>query len=82
MGEKRRERYWLRVVDSPWQEATREQFIQAEGTAGFYPMSGCGDLATAGFTANGIQGRITYGEINERDYRLDQDFLRAVKGEK
>ena len=76
-----KERYWLRVRVSglPWQEATREQFVQAEREAGFHPKPGCGDVATAGF-GNGItEGRVTYGKITEEQYGRDPDFLKAAR---
>jgi hypothetical protein len=58
------EHYWLRVSTLPWQEATREQFIQTERASGFHPKPGCGEVATGRFSSGAIQGRITYGEID------------------
>ena len=61
------ERYWLQVGDLLWQEATADQFIQAEREAGFRPKDG-GGFATGGFSGGGIRGKITYGEIPEKAY--------------
>lgn len=75
------ERYWLRVAGLPWQEATREQFIQAERAAGLYPKPGCGDVATAGFSAESVEGMVTWGEITEEAYGWDPDFLKVTRKE-
>jgi hypothetical protein len=61
-----------------WQEATREQFIQAERGAGFYPKSGSG-VATGGFSGGATQGRVTYGEITEEKYARDPEFVAIAK---
>ena len=55
-----KERYWLSVAGLPKQEATREQFIQAERAAGFRPKGGGNGLATGGFHGGGVSGSITY----------------------
>ena len=61
-----KERYWLREDTSSWREVTQEEFIQAESDAGFQPKSGCGPVATAGFSSEDkdgcVEGRITYGK--------------------
>lgn len=72
------ERYWLRVSGLAWQEATKDQFIKAERSAGFRPKSGDG-VATGGFSCGAIQGRVTYGEITEEKYARDPDFLAVAK---
>ncbi len=68
------ERYWLRISGLAWQEATQEQFMAAERTAGFYPKTGSG-VATGGFGNGVIQGRVTYGEITAEKYPHDPDFV-------
>ena len=72
------ERYWLKRTGSAWQEATQEQFIQAERNAGFRPKSGSG-VATGGFSNGSITGRVTYGEITSKDYGYDRDFLAVAQ---
>ncbi len=74
-----RERFWLRASSLLWQEATREQFIEAERRAGFRPKPGCGDIATGGFSGGSIQGRITSGEITEEKYGWDPEFLEVTQ---
>jgi len=71
-------RYWLRTSGLQWQEATEEQFIQAERTAGFFPKSGCG-VATGGFNSGALKGRVTYGKITKKNYGWDPDFLKVAK---
>jgi hypothetical protein len=50
---------------SEWIEVTKEEFIQAERSAGFWPK-GCtpeeakDTTATGGFSGNGISGRVDY----------------------
>jgi hypothetical protein len=73
-----KDRYWLQTGTLAWQEATREQFIQAERNAGFHPKPGCGDIATAGFSGRSTKGRITHGEITEEQYGWDPEFLKAT----
>ena len=68
------ERYWLKVEDLAWQEATREQFILAERGAGFHPKNGTG-VATGGFITGSLQGMITTGEITIEMYPNDPDFV-------
>jgi hypothetical protein len=52
--------YFLKYSDdSEPVEVSKERFIRAERSAGFYPKSGEG-LATGGFSANGIQGSIVH----------------------
>lgn len=71
-------RYWLRILNLPWQEATKEQFIQAKRSAGFRPKDGCGRMATAGFDNGTLRGRVTHGEITELRRRSDPEFALAV----
>lgn len=78
MEEKMEARYWLRLSGLPWQKATRKQYVQAERTAGFRPKLGCGDVATASFQSGAVEGRTTYGEITEKDYGWDPEFLKAA----
>lgn len=73
------ERYWLKEREAPWREVTRAQFISAEGNACFHPKPGCGPVATGGFCAAFVQGRVTYGEITEDVYRWDPEFLKVAK---
>ena len=72
-------RYWLSVSGLPWQEATQQQFIQAEQSAGFYHKKGCGPVATESFSAKGISGRVTRGEISEAA-GYDKEFVRIANG--
>ncbi len=69
-----RERFWLSVCGLPWQEATQEQYIEAERSCGFYPNRGCGPFATSSFGARGIQGRRTYGQI-DASMGYDPEFV-------
>jgi hypothetical protein len=75
------ERYWLKYPGLSWKEVTQDQFIQAERLAGFHPKVGKG-LATAGFSqeirGRKKQGRITYGQITEKDYGWDREFLEVA----
>ena len=73
-----KERYWLRVAGLAWQEATQEQFISAEHDAGFRPKGGDG-VATGGFSAGGVEGKVTYDEITSDRYGDDPAFLQAVQ---
>lgn len=59
-----KERYYLSVAGSDYQEVTQEQFIRAEEGAGFHPKKGCGPVATAGFSGNSISGKIEYEKID------------------
>lgn len=77
-----KERYWVRVGTLPWQEATKEQFIKAEQGAGFRSNFGPGHVATASFSGGGIEGRTTYGEIMEKDYGWDPEFLKVALAKK
>ena len=57
--------YFLRLNDygllkTPWQKVDREDFISAEHQAGFYPKGGEGQVATAGFSGNNIEGTIIH----------------------
>lgn len=70
-----KERYWLRISGHAWQEATKDQFVQAERSAGFRPKPGCGDVATGGFSNGSLQGRVTYGDITDEKYPREPDFV-------
>ncbi len=74
------ERYWLRERGCAWQQATQEQFFNAERRAGFHSKSGSG-VATGGFSSSSAshEGRVTYGEITDENYGHDPEFLIAVK---
>ena len=74
-------RYWLSVSALPWQEATQEQFIAAEQAAGFYPKLGGGPLATNGFGAGSVNGRVTRGEISVAT-GYSEDFVRIANAQK
>ncbi len=60
------EHFWLRIRFSSWNEVTRDEFIQAEKNAGFYSKDGHGP-ATAGFSNNMLQGKITWDEPITKD---------------
>ncbi len=72
-------RFWLRHGRGKWYEATLEQFVDAERSAGFWPKDGGGPLVTNGFsnTINDSQGRVTYGDPRKNRER-DADFIAAV----
>ena len=70
--------YWLRISGLQWQEVTREKFIEIERLSGFYPMKGQ-DIATAGFSGGAVEGRVTYGEITEKLYGWDSEFIKVTK---
>ncbi len=70
-------RYWLSVSGLPWQEATRQQYILAEQSAGFHPKQGRGPVATEAFGAKGIAGRVTRGEISEAT-GFDEEFVQIA----
>ena len=69
------ERYWLRYRDQPWQEATRDEYIQAEHNMGFFPKEGEGIATASFFSSRGTEGRTTHGEITEEKHGWDRDFL-------
>jgi hypothetical protein len=47
-------------------EVTKEEFIKAERSAGFYPKSGNpNDCATGGFGYDGLQGSVKYVKLVE-----------------
>lgn len=53
------QRFWLALdlPDPQWREVTKEQFVQAERSAGFRNMNGQPkEPATAGFSGGGVQG--------------------------
>lgn len=72
------ERFWLRLQGLSWQEASREQFIRAEHSAGFFSKFGSGELATGGFNGGGVEGRITRGPINAENCS-DPEFLKDAE---
>lgn len=53
-------------LKAPWQEkyteVTKEQFIMAERNCGFRSKFGEKSLATAGFSSNGLEGKVIYEE--------------------
>jgi len=55
-------KYYLRGCwEKDCKEVSKEQYIQAERAAGFYPKSGGkNDIATAGFSNGTITGRVEY----------------------
>jgi len=59
------QRYWLRSAIQGWKEVSQIEFAKAEREAGFFPKPGCGPLATAGFSSNHIEGKVTYEEEKE-----------------
>lgn len=61
-----KERYYLKADwQTEWQEVTQDQFVDAERNAGFHPKSGCGPVATGGFSARGICGRVDYEKVED-----------------
>jgi hypothetical protein len=57
------DRYFVQMGDeSPWIEVTKASYVDAERMAGFRNTMGRPDEpATAGFGANGVNGRLCYG---------------------
>lgn len=57
-------RYYLKYDSKPEQQVSREEFIAAERSCGFFPKANCGPVTTAGFGVSGpngsINGRIEY----------------------
>ena len=41
-----------------YKEVTKEQFIQAERSAGFRPKGGGDGVATGGFSGGGVSGKV------------------------
>ena len=74
-------RYWLQIHGLEWQEVTKVKFIEMERTAGYYSKSGR-SVVTDGFSTNSIKGRVTHGEITQKNYGWDPEFLRAAKKSK
>lgn len=59
------EHYFIQYGKSnPYRQVTREEWIKAERTAGFYPKFGSGP-ATGGFSGHGVSGVAVYGDLNE-----------------
>ena len=49
------------------EEVTEEDFITAERNAGFHSKFGRNSVATGGFSAHGISGRVEYDDEAEDD---------------
>lgn len=62
------DRYFLKLDGCRETEVTRSEFIKYERRAGFQPKMSSDDphymdtLATSGFGANGVRGRIEFNE--------------------
>ena len=63
------EKYFLKAdYQKNWQEVTKEEWIQAERSAGFRPKCASTDpeymttCATSGFGGNGVSGKIRFSE--------------------
>ncbi len=66
-------RYWLSLQDpEEWKEVTLEQFVKAEGAAGFR-RKGSGPTATGGFSGSGVMGRITNDEVDLTEEAMSTD---------
>ena len=52
-------KYYIKFDGGDWREVSKEEFISAEGAAGFRSKFGPGYLATAGFSGHGVSGKIT-----------------------
>lgn len=66
--ERAHSRYFLKYGEQDEQEVSEAEFIAAERSAGFIPKSGCGPLATAGFSTSahgGVTGRIEYKDNSQ-----------------
>lgn len=50
--------------EKEYTEVTKEQYIEAEEGAGFFPKPGCGDVATDSFSGHGIRGKVNYEDEN------------------
>lgn len=56
-------KYYLRGAwQNTWDEVSKEQFVQAERSAGFRSKFGSLEPATGGFGNGTIDGKIVYGE--------------------
>ena len=51
-------KYYIKFDGDDWGEVSKEEFISAEGAAGFRSKFGPGCLATAGL-GHGVSGKIT-----------------------
>lgn len=64
---------WVRRNDGPWELVTRQEWINAERSAGFRSKFGPNEPATAGFgsdrdaAGNRIQGRLWLKDITPED---------------
>lgn len=62
--EREHSKYFLRHDHGKWVEVSESEFVAAERGAGFFPKTGCGPVATGGFSASGpdgeIEGRIDF----------------------
>jgi hypothetical protein len=55
------DKYYLKADwQSEYQEVTKEQFIDAEQSAGFHSKFGPNEIATGGFSGRGISGKVEY----------------------
>ena len=61
-------KYFLKAAwQEDYDEVTREQFIAAERAAGFRPRGGGDGLATAGFSADNVSGKIEIEVVPDED---------------
>lgn len=68
-------RYFLKapLVNDEWVEVSRQKWIEAERSAGFWPRMSKDDprfmevTATGGFTGGGISGKIEFVDDGEDD---------------
>ena len=59
-------RYYIKYdEEDDWREVSRERFIRAEKQAGFRSKFGTDQVATGGFSGNGIQGKVSYFNVEE-----------------
>lgn len=54
--------YYLKLFDYPETEVTREEFVRAEHSCGFYSKLGSGHVATSGFSNGVLKGRLQMSE--------------------
>ena len=54
-------RYFVKYdEEDDWVEVSKERFIRAERQAGFHSKFGPDNVATGGFSGNGIRGKVNY----------------------
>jgi len=53
--------------EKEYKEVTKEEYIRAERSAGFRSKFGDNEIATAGFSGHGVDGKVDYekGDYNE-----------------